>query len=161
VVGEGGATLAFDVSDPVAPQLVAAYAPTSSDYRPLNDGEAVAADDSIVLADGELTVLDFSERPVARTLATYAFPDGISHARGVAVEGRYAYVAAGPGGVHVFDVSEPPAVVPIARLDTAGSARRIAVRDGTAFVADEDGGLVILQMVRLERRLYLPHAVQR
>ena len=58
-------------------------------------------------------------------------------------------VIAGLGwqGVRLVDPSDPSDVEWLARFDTAGHARTMAVMGDLIFVADEDGGLVILRVV--------------
>lgn len=75
-----------------------------------------------------------------------AWVDIPGHAKDVAVDGDYAYVAAGEAGLQVVDISdlEHPAVV--ASLDTAGDAQDIKIEGGTAFIADGSAGLVIIDV---------------
>jgi hypothetical protein len=65
-------------------------------------------------------------------------------AHDVVLDGQYAVVAAGSGGVWAIDVSDPEAPRAVGWRDTAGRARNIALADGRVYVADETGGLLIL-----------------
>lgn len=50
-------------------------------------------------------------------------------------------------GVRLADASDPADVEWVARFDTAGSARRVFIVGDRIYVADQDGGLVVLRMV--------------
>ncbi len=77
---------------------------------------------------------------------------------GVAVIGKYAYVADGDTGLRVVDVSTPSAPVEAGFYDTPWSALRVAVAGGTIYVADSSGGLLILRLT--PSRVYLPLAMR-
>lgn len=62
---------------------------------------------------------------------------------GVAVDGSYAYVAAGLTGLWVVDVSQLSAPRIAGHLDTAGSANAVKVSGGYAYIADGPNGLVV------------------
>jgi hypothetical protein len=66
---------------------------------------------------------------------------------GMAMEGGWLWQARGQSGVELVDVRVPTLPDAVAAHETAGSARRIAVHDNVAFVADREGGLVVLQHV--------------
>ena len=68
-------------------------------------------------------------------------------ARLAVVDGLLA-VGLGWQGVRLVDPSDPSDVQWVARFDTAGSARQVVVVDDMMYVADQDGGLVILKVVR-------------
>jgi len=63
----------------------------------------------------------------------------------VAAADGYVYVAAGAGGLRVFDVSNPAAPVEVASYDTPGSAERVVVAGDSIYIADGPGGLAILR----------------
>ena len=62
----------------------------------------------------------------------------------VDVAGRYAFVAAGEGGVWALDLSEPGDPRAVGWRDTAGRARSIVEAGGRLYVADGAGGLSVL-----------------
>jgi len=64
----------------------------------------------------------------------------LGDAEGVAVEGSYAYVAAGTGGLYIFDVSDPADPQRVGGCATPGWAHRVAVSGNYAYVADDFGG---------------------
>lgn len=65
---------------------------------------------------------------------------------GVAVSGSYAYVADGPAGVRIIDVSDPSTPTEVGSCDTPGRARDVVVAGSHAYVADYDGGLRVLDV---------------
>ena len=58
-----------------------------------------------------------------------------------ASRGGYAYVACGPSGLLILDVSDPVNPVQVAQFDTPGSVRAVKVRDRFAFLADYTKGV--------------------
>jgi hypothetical protein len=70
-----------------------------------------------------------------RVLGSVAVP---GYANAVDTNGRYAYVAAGSAGMHVFDLIDPANPVRIATLDTPGICSDVAVTGNYAFVGDAD-----------------------
>jgi hypothetical protein len=71
--------------------------------------------------------------------------------------GDLAYVAAGSGGVLLFDTSDPVRPTRNSGYNTPGLARELAVADDLVYVADGDGGLLILRTSDVPARyLYLP-----
>lgn len=66
---------------------------------------------------------------------------------GVSVAGPYVFVAAGEAGLAVFALSDLDApAAPVGVLDTPGEARRVALSQGLAFIADREKGLRILDV---------------
>jgi hypothetical protein len=64
-------------------------------------------------------------------------------ANGVAVDGGYAYVAAGLTGLYVVDVSHLSTPQIVGHVDTPGNANAVRVAGGYAYIADGPGGLAI------------------
>jgi hypothetical protein len=62
------------------------------------------------------------------------------------IVGNLAYIADGPGGVQIIDVSNPRAPVRVGGYDTPGYAQDIDVVGNKAYVADGNGGLVVLRL---------------
>lgn len=88
-----------------------------------------------------VTVSTFS--PTA--LSYVQFP-GNSYANNVDVEGGYAFVAAGAGGLQVVDVSNPNSPSIVASIDTPGTAIDVKISDNKAFIADGESGLRIIDV---------------
>ena len=66
---------------------------------------------------------------------------------GLAVADGLAFVAAEDnGGLRVFDVSDPTAIVEVGALDDIGNARGVDVSGGFAYVAVADAGLVVVDV---------------
>jgi hypothetical protein len=72
-----------------------------------------------------------------------ALAHGVPH--DVAVDGGYAYVAAG-GALSVFDISNPANPIQVAVVDTPGSAEGVAVSGGYLYIVDWDAGLRIVDV---------------
>ncbi|MFY9824739.1 MAG: hypothetical protein WAM82_25400, partial [Thermoanaerobaculia bacterium] len=67
-------------------------------------------------------------------------------ANGVAVDGSYAYVAAGLTGLWVIDVSQLSTPQIVGHYDTAGNANAVRVAGGFAYVADGANGLAVVDV---------------
>jgi hypothetical protein len=78
-------------------------------------------------------VVDVADRSAPVLIATLALR---GEPTSIAIGGGIGCVAANTAGIHVLDLSDPRAPVPIAWLDTPGLARKVAVRDSVAYVAD-------------------------
>ncbi|MCP4900486.1 MAG: hypothetical protein GY906_26275, partial [bacterium] len=63
----------------------------------------------------------------------------------VLLNGPVAYMTHGKYGVFVYDVSDPYDPVKITEYDTLGSAEKAVIRDGLIYVADMEGGLLVLE----------------
>jgi hypothetical protein len=62
------------------------------------------------------------------------------------IEGHYAYLACGGGGLQILDISDPTNPVLINQVDTPGTGRRVAESAGYACVADGASGLQIIDV---------------
>ncbi|GEP42064.1 carboxypeptidase regulatory-like domain-containing protein [Brevifollis gellanilyticus] len=114
------------------------------------DGRVFAGDDGTavltVTSNGfsktvNVTVQSFA--PVARS-----FVDIPGFANAVAVQGSYAYVAAGASGLQVVDVSDPRNPVIVGSLDTPGNANDVRVSGNLAYVADGTAGLRVISIAK-------------
>jgi len=68
------------------------------------------------------------------------------YANGVVAQGDYAFVAGGPRGLRVIDVSQPTQPKEVGFYDTGGSAYNVTVSGNSAYVADVNDGLYILDI---------------
>jgi hypothetical protein len=59
----------------------------------------------------------------------------------VAVEGKYAYVADGGGGLRVLDISNPASPVETGFYDGSAGARGVSVENGYIYVSETDAGI--------------------
>ena len=69
---------------------------------------------------------------------------GLSY--GVAVSGRYVFVADWDNGLVILDVIDPSDPVRIARLDTPGAAYKVTVQGSYAYVCDWHMGLAVIDI---------------
>jgi len=182
-----------DVSDPTNPVFVSEMGfPVGA-----NDIELAGGYAYLVGGWAYLQVYDVSNPQIPIWRTYYVVVDGGAEGLGIAVDGRYAYVAACESGVHVVDVSDPDNPRTVKVYDTPGCATDVVVEgeyayiaDGWAglrvlfvanpaspvevgfydtvnaidvkkagdfiFIADEQGGLLILRSLGLSHRAYLP-----
>jgi hypothetical protein len=144
----------IDVANPAAPSEVGSYIPPA-----ITLDVAVAGDPSTALrqssgqgsgrryayiaasrwgSEGSLRIVDVAD-PAAPT--EVGFYDTPGSAYGVAVAGRYAYVAA--GNLHILDAANPATPTQVGFYDTPGYARAVAVAAPKgypyAYVAASDG----------------------
>lgn len=68
------------------------------------------------------------------------------YANNVAVQGDYAYIAAGASGLQVVDVSDRASPAVVSGLDTPGTAIDIRLMGNLAFIADGASGLRIIDI---------------
>ena len=69
-----------------------------------------------------------------------------NYARGISVDGDYAYVADGYAGVQILDISDASNPVVVANEDTPGYAYQVHVSGNYLYVADHSGGLRVLDI---------------
>jgi len=93
--------------------------------------------------DAGLRVVDVSHPD---SLVEVGYYDTPGNAKGVAVSGSYAYVAATIYGLRVVDVSDPENPVEIGYYDTPGYAQGVAISSSYAYVADFDAGLRVVDV---------------
>jgi len=95
------------------------------------------------VSDRGLTKINISNPQSLDVVTIYDNP----HASGVFVLGNYAYVANGPSGLLIFDVSNPNPSAPIGSYATNGYSFGLYVKavgsDTYAYVADKNGLYVI------------------
>jgi hypothetical protein len=76
----------------------------------------------------------------------YLAPGG--WAQSIFASGSYVFLAAMKEGLVVIDVSDPTNPEEVCRYDTYGIASDVFVSGEYAYVADGDGGLLILRLIR-------------
>lgn len=99
----------------------------------------ITATNSDFTANAEGLVQEFSPRPVSSL-------DLPSYGNSVAVLGGWAFVAGGPGGLHVVDVSDRRDPRIATSLPLAGNANDIVLDGGLAYVAAGDAGLHLVDV---------------
>ena len=142
----------FDLSasDPLQPigTVQSATAPSSVEVPPVSSGETT--DLVCMVGGGLLQVYDVSSPEAPVKTAELRTPGG--RPRRVTLRGRLAYVADGPAGVQVIDLSTPSEPTIVSSYATPRPARDVAVTASHVFVAvgeeegDEDGAVLILQL---------------
>ena len=142
----------FDLSasDPLEPigTVQSATAPSSVEVPPVSSGETT--DLVCMVGGGLLQVYDVSSPEAPGKTAELRTPGG--RPRRVTLRGHLAYVADGPAGVQVVDLSTPSEPTIVSSYATPRPARDVAVTASHLFVAvgeeegDEDGAVLILQL---------------
>ncbi|MCH8334195.1 hypothetical protein IIC65_09700, partial [Candidatus Sumerlaeota bacterium] len=131
----------IDVSDPSAPQLRFEVFPVS--------GAGVTVSNSLAYLTADwgsssgFSIFVFTDPSSPFEVGSITVP---GEAAGVAVEGSWAYVAAGSAGLLVIDVSSRGAPVLVGSYDTPGDATGVAVEDSLVYVADGFAGLAIIDV---------------
>lgn len=82
--------------------------------------------------------------PVA--LGQLEFSDLFQDPQGLASVGEFAFVGAEELGVLVINISDPANPLVVATIDTAGSARALAIESNKLYVADGSAGLSIFDI---------------
>lgn len=135
----------FDVTNPASPI-------ESGSYNTPGQAYGVALADSgayryAYVADwgGGLRIIDVTNPAAPFSVGYYSTP---YEAQDVAVAGdstqRYAYVADREGGLGIINVTDPSTPILAGFFDTAGTAVDAAVAGSYVYVADLQGGLVLL-----------------
>jgi hypothetical protein len=139
-VGDWGELGVYDVSDPIAPQLVSVL----ELQQPGIVTDAVFRNDLVYLVqrDVGLWIVDLTEPPAPVVLGYLATP---GQARALRLEGHHVYVADGTAGLRMIDVADPTAPVEIGHHDTGDDAQGLFVDGGRIYLADGDDGLWILR----------------
>jgi hypothetical protein len=144
----------IDVADPTRPERVGSVElseHTSSNVVVANDYAYVALIDCYYfVCSGSLQIVDVSDSARPYLMSSLNIPGGASDVT-VADDGnhsnRYIYLAAGEVGVWVADVSDPAQPRLVGLSNTPGHASGIAVVDDLVYVADDDGGFLVLHIV--------------
>ena len=92
---------------------------------------------------GVFAVVDVTTPALPREIGSIPLSE---MAKGIAVVGSYAYVAASSSGLLVIDISNPAAPVRVGGYDTSGLANDVIVVGSYAYVADYDAGLQVIDI---------------
>ncbi|NQU05967.1 MAG: choice-of-anchor D domain-containing protein, partial [Calditrichaeota bacterium] len=134
LVGNGVFSV-FDVSDPENPDEI-----SSLDVG----GSGVAVSGSYVyLAGAGMRIVDVSDPENPEEVALHEIP---GEARGITVEGNYAYLGNWENGLRIYDITDPENVEELGDYDTPGRSRGIAISGNYAYVADSEGGLRVINI---------------
>lgn len=110
-------------------------------YAGQSGAAVITASNNGFNASARVTVKTFS--PTALSYLDIPYP---GYANNVDVSGNYAYVADGPAGLLVVDVSNPLTPGIVGTLDTSGNANDVRVVGNLAYVADGISGLQIIDV---------------
>jgi len=140
---DGTATVQIlDVTDPAHPLPLGIY-----DGLPLPVVQIVVSGRQVFLAaGGSLIVADLSGSDALAVKRSYDPQRLPSVRRGVVAAGDYIYMAAGLDGLCVIDVSDQAAPRLARCINTRGHAWDVALWDGHAYVAAEQGGLRVIDV---------------
>jgi len=124
-----------DISNPAAP----AYVGTADAYDQVED-LTIAGDVAYLVEGGTVRPYDITNptTPVVMGDFTYIV------AKGVAVAGDYAFVAAAPSGggtLFVYDITNPSSPNQVGQCQVAAGARRVAIAGNYCYVACDPSGI--------------------
>lgn len=99
-----------------------------------------------------LQTVDITDVTRPRLLATIATDsDTAIIRRGLCVRNGFGFVADGSAGLRVINCSEASAPHPLNEFDTKGMTRDVQLVENTAFLADYNNGLQIVDVSKLEQ----------
>lgn len=132
----------FDLEDPRKPRLAGSH------LSPFSLPESVAVSGSYAyLADFEgVKIIDVANPAQPALVSSYRGTGNYLACRGVAVKGKYAYVAAGRSGLHVVDLTDPLNPRGVGYYQTTGDAVSVAINLPALYLADTLAGLITLDL---------------
>jgi len=133
--------LVVSLADPAYPEVVGSWGPSTEVFRIDVEGNLAYVADRT-----SLQILDIADPPDPQVIGTY----NIS-CFDVTVEGDIAYLAGGPDGLAVLDVSDVAAPRLISQSNVGGAPIGIAVDGDWAYLAVQGPGLVIVNVEDLEQ----------
>jgi parallel beta-helix repeat protein len=154
VAQAGDGTVFVDVSDPSNMTVLGRFV-SGSDWA----WDAKLQGNLAYVADGGIRVLDISDPEDPSEVGFAPSPTG--DAREIILAGTVAYLTTAKTGTLAFDVSDPRDPVKITEYDSLGFANRAVVQDGLLYVADGEGGLLVLQALSSGGTNVLPSRVSR
>ena len=80
---------------------------------------------------------------ITETIGTINTPTAVED---ITISGSRAYLALGPSGLQIYDISNPTSLVLLGTYDTPGYAGAVEILGNTAFVADGGLGLQIIDV---------------
>lgn len=144
LAGANAGVLVLNVADPAEPTLIGSI-DLPGYTRDIFVEETPGGDVAWVADDFEgFRVLDLSDPAHPRQLAE--LPDVGQPALRVEGDRGYAFLAAGPDGLLIIDVSVPTEPALVASLDTAGHTWDLALAGTVAYLADDVAGIVAVDV---------------
>jgi hypothetical protein len=141
--------LTFDRSDPAHPKPFGSY-PLSGEPSGLASAGSLA-----YVADGDIEIIDFSDPAHLKRAGGFEFENGFTY--DLAVSGSYAYLADGPAGLQVIDISDPRNPRRVSHYATPDSATGIVLINDVACLAL---GVAGVEIVDISDPLHPLHAGQ-
>jgi hypothetical protein len=129
-----------NVYNPASPTEIGSYE-TPGSVR----GVAISAPYAYIAAKG-LHVMNVSDPAHPNEVGSYNTPGAAGE--GITLARPYAYIAGGFRGLDIVDVSNPAQPTGVGFYDTPGYANEVAVSGAYIYIADIDGGLIILRSLR-------------
>jgi hypothetical protein len=152
-----GGLRVLDVSDPAAPIKIGSYvASTPATSVAVRGDYAFVGHDQRwdpMFTPASVHVLDISDPTEPRLLKVHNMPghpieEGyhVWAPRDIVLDGDLAYLATGPTGLRVLDISDPANTHEVGFYRTPDWVAGLAVRGTYVFVADREAGLAILDV---------------
>ncbi len=141
-----------DISDPEHPALVESYDTpgNAGDIAVVTGPSTGSGQGTVYVADGDdLLVLDVSDPGDPTELGTYTPPEPIRAVQAISTtaylltEGEFPL---GGGHLRIVDLSDPVSPNPLGSYDALEGGNDLYLVDDTAYVADDDGLLQILDV---------------
>jgi len=144
LVNQNGQLITVNVSTPSAPQQLATYAPGRYVFHVAVEGTRAVLIESAGASD-YLDVLDITN-PASPVSLSATVVGGAGATHGVALVGGRAYLAADTLGLVIYDLTNP--AVPVLRGQgyTVGAADGVAVAGTSAFVADTQALISVVDL---------------
>jgi hypothetical protein len=150
---EGG-LLIIDISDPENPLIVGNFVHSEYDIRSAFIGGSYA-----YLGGLNIHIIDISDPTDPTLLGEYLAP---GYGSGVQVVGDLAYVASSShwdGFFHIFDITYPFHPLIVESIYWLDAARDVHITGEFAYVADDDQGLIIIDISDSENPAIIGNAV--
>lgn len=135
----------LDAADPATPVI-------RGEFLVRGPGESMALSGGLVYLGGyEISALDVTDPALPVLVARYDLP-GFG-ARDMVVRNGLAYLAAGPEGLQIVDLSSPGTAAPEGKFAATGTPREVALSGDLALVAGGEGGLFVFDVRTREATL--------
>ncbi|GAB4408280.1 MAG: hypothetical protein OHK0039_11250 [Bacteroidia bacterium] len=158
-VFNGGIAI-FDLTDPWRPNLAGAYDGTYVHDVYVRDGLAYAAE----IYDGQLTILDVSDRTTPTLIGLQSYPGGFTHNTWLNDAGTVCFTTDEVGGsyIHAWDITDPTDIKLLDRIRSEHSGgttvpHNVHVLDDYLVVSYYRDGIVVYDASRPDRMVEVAH----
>lgn len=131
----------WDLTDPAAPVQLPALQESGARYGGIDVENGLIY---VTLQEDGLGIYDYDAE--ARAFTRLGTATGLHNAWNVVVRGNLAYVADGPAGLAIVDVTDPAAPVFQGRVAFGGNAEDLVVDGNVAYVAANSAGLILVDV---------------